>query len=53
MIVTLVPDIAVIGAAGVSGTIIDSCAPLPGSDLDELPQKFTAFTAAKMLATFK
>ena len=32
VIVTSVPDIAVIGAAGISGTIIDRTAPLPAGD---------------------
>ena len=32
VIVTSVPDIAVIGAAGISGTIIYRTAPLPAGD---------------------
>ena len=43
---TLLPEIVVVGAAGVEGTVADSVAPLPAGDAAELPIAFVAITLA-------
>jgi hypothetical protein len=51
VIVTLVPETAVVGAAGTMGTV-GKTAPLPDEDVDELPMAFLANTVAETPAPF-
>jgi hypothetical protein len=44
VIATLVPEIAVVGAVGTLGIVLDSTAPLPEEDGFELPLAFVAIT---------
>ncbi len=42
VIIALVPEIEVVGAAGVLGAVVGRTAPLPGRDKAELPLTFVA-----------